>query len=161
MSPRLHTLLLIAALTLTGCTRKPTGPNINQQAALTGTLPWNPLSWKVVTSWANDRDQTMSTLYGNDLAVVYARANDDHNYPPGSVLALVTWEQRGDPHWFGGKIPSTVKSVEFVAIPTTPTQNPTYQLYQGSPLEKVNLSDPAITSARTDYVLSQRAAVMP
>ena len=26
-------------------------------------------------------------------------------YSAGAVLALVTWTQREDPHWFGGRIP--------------------------------------------------------
>jgi len=103
----------------------------------------------------------MSTLYGNDLAVEHARTSSDRTYPADSILALVTWGQRDDPHWFGARIPSTVKSVEFVTIPSSPKQNPAYEIYQGSPLEKVSLADNAIISARTEYVLAQRAAVMP
>ncbi len=155
--------VLVAALLLplAGCKGKPPEANTNQQAVLTGALPFNPLAWKVVTSWVNDRDATMSTLYGNDAAVQYARTHGDEAYTGGAVLALVTWEERDDPHWFGAKIPSTVKSVEFVSVPSAGKQNPAYEIYQGSPLEKVSLGDNAIISARTEYVLSQRAAVMP
>ena len=160
MSPLMKSVLLIAALALAGCNR-PAAPNTTQQAALTGTLPHNPLAWRVITSWTNERDATMSTLYGNDLAVEHARTSSDPAYPADSILALVTWEQRDDPHWFGGRIPSTVKSVEFVTISSSPKQSPAYEIYQGSPLEKVGLTDNAIISARTDYVLGQRAAVMP
>lgn len=159
----MKSLLLIAALSLplAGCTGKPVQSNINEPAALTGTLPANPLAWKSITSWVNDRDATMSTLYGNDAAVQYARTHADQAYTAGSALALVTWEQRDDPHWFGAKIPSTVKSVEFVTIPSAPNKNPVYERYQGAPLEKVSLSDPGIISARIDYLLSQRADVTP
>ncbi|MFZ0761861.1 MAG: hypothetical protein WAM69_18090, partial [Candidatus Sulfotelmatobacter sp.] len=31
-------------------------------------------------------------------------------------LALVTWAQRDDPHWFGARIPDTPLSVEFVQV---------------------------------------------
>jgi hypothetical protein len=160
MSRLIQSAVLIAVLAFTGCTRNP-APNTNHQAALTGTLPHNPLAWRVITSCTNDRDATMSTVYGNDLAVEHARTSADRAYPAGSILALVTWEQRDDPHWFGAKIPSTVKSVEFVTIPSSPKQSAAYEVYQGTPLEKVSLTDKAIISARTDYILGQHASVMP
>jgi hypothetical protein len=37
-------------------------------------------------------------------------------YSADSVLALVTWAQRDDPHWFGGRIPDKPLSVEFVQV---------------------------------------------
>jgi hypothetical protein len=152
----------LAILPLAGCTSKPAVLPVNQQAALTGTLPYNPLQWKVITSWLNRRDSTMSTLYGNDIAVRSARTNDDHNYPAGAVLSLVTWGQRDDPHWFGAKIPAGVKSVEFLTVPGSAIPPAyLYESYQGSPLRKVDLPDSTIVSARIDYLISQRAAVMP
>jgi hypothetical protein len=106
----------IMFLSLAGCTSKPAASTINEQASLTGQLPYNPLAWKVITSSINQRNATMSTLYGNDIAVRYARINADRSYPAGSVLALVVWAQRDDPHWFGARIPSSVQSVEFVTV---------------------------------------------
>jgi Cytochrome P460 len=161
MKPRIKALVLIAALALlplAGCNEQRPS-TINTEATLTGKLPYNPLAWKVVTSWVNDRNGTMSTLYGNDIAVQYARSNAAHAYPAGSVLALVTWAQRDDTHWFGAKIPSGPQSVEFVVVPSTPASGPTYQRYQGSPLAlAAATSDDA---ARIDYLTAQRAAVMP
>jgi hypothetical protein len=152
----------LAILPFAGCTSKPATPPVNQQASLSGTLPYNPLQWKIITSWLNRRDSTMSTLYGNDIAVKYARTNADHNYPTGAVLALVTWAQRDDPHWFGAKIPATVKSVEFLTVAASPNQpSYMYENYQGSPLKKVDPSDTNAVNARVDHLLSQRAAVMP
>ncbi|HEY6413321.1 MAG TPA: hypothetical protein VIX42_06525, partial [Edaphobacter sp.] len=82
--------------------------------------------------------------------------------PVGAVLSLVTWAQRDDPHWFGAKIPANVNSVEFLTIPASANQPAyLYENYQGSPLRKIDLSDSAVVSARIDYLLSQRAAVMP
>lgn len=160
----MKSFLLIAAtlLALTGCnSTKPEPASTNQPATLTGSLPYNPLAWRVVTSWTNDRNSTMSTLYGNDPAVEYARSTPDHAYPAGAVLALVTWSERDDPHWFGAKIPSTAQSVEFVTLPSSPGQVPVYERYQGSPLSRVNTADADATAKRIDYLLSQRAAVMP
>jgi hypothetical protein len=155
-------LFLAAAVTLlplAGCTSKPATSTINEQAALTGQLPYNPLAWKVITSSVNQRSATMSTLYGNDIAVQYARTNADRTYPTGSVLALVTWAQREDPHWFGAKIPSTVQSVEFVTIQDAAGASPTYEHYQGSPLTRTAASDN--DANRITYLTAQRAAVMP
>lgn len=160
----MKSILLLAALALPvviGCNSKPTEPNTNQQAALTGPLPYNPLAWKPITSSINERDATMSTLYGNDIAVQFARTNPSEAYPAGAILSLVTWQQRDDPHWFGARIPSTVKAVEFITIPTTPNQKPTYELFQGSPLQKATIADDTIVSARIEDLLTQRAAVMP
>ncbi|RSL17208.1 cytochrome P460 [Edaphobacter aggregans] len=152
----------LAILPFAGCTSKPATPSVNQQAALNGTLPYNPFQWKIITSSLNRRDSTMSTLYGNDIAVKYARSNPDHNYPTGAVLSLVTWAQRDDPHWFGAKIPASVKSVEFLTVAASPNQPAyTYENYQGSPLRKINLSDTSAVNARVDHLLSRRAAVMP
>lgn len=164
MKPMKTTLIVVglAILPFAGCTSKPATPSVNQQAALNGTLPYNPLQWKIITSSLNRRDSTMSTLYGNDIAVKYARSNPDHNYPTGAVLSLVTWAQRDDPHWFGAKIPATVKSVEFLTVATSPDQPTyTYENYQGSPLKKIDMPDTSAVNARVDHLLSQRAAVMP
>jgi hypothetical protein len=112
---------LTAALSLglVGCSDR-TNPRVetklNQDAALVGDLPSNPLQGRVITSWINKRDATMSTLYGNDVAVRYARTSAERMYPAGSVLSVVTWSQQEDPRWFGAKIPQKVESVEFVAV---------------------------------------------
>jgi hypothetical protein len=149
----------VTLLPLAGCMSQPGASTINDQAALTGQLPYNPLAWKVITSSVNQRSATMSTLYGNDIAVQYARTNADRAYPAGSVLALVTWAQRDDPHWFGAKIPSTVQSVEFVTIQPAAGANPTYEHYKGSPLTRTAAADNDVK--RIDYLTAQRAAVMP
>jgi hypothetical protein len=155
-------LVFVAAfslLPLVGCTSKPAASVINEQATLKGQLPYNPLAWKAITSSINQRNATMSTLYGNDLAVAYARGNAGHDYPAGSVLALVTWAQRDDPHWFGARIPSAPQSVEFVTIPSTAGAKPNYERYQGSPLTRITSSSG--DASRIEYLTTQRAAVMP
>jgi hypothetical protein len=126
-------------------------------------LPANPLRWNVITSEVNQKDSTMSTFYGNELAVTYARANSQHDYPPGAVLSLVTWTQREDPRWFGAKIPDQVKSVEFVTVGKSTDGKPSYsyQAYGGTPLKMLTTQDGLVPNERAAYVLSQRAAVMP
>ncbi len=136
---------------------------LNQDAALAGDLPSNPLQWRVITSAVNEQDSTMYTLFGNDLAVQYARTNSQHDYPAGSVLSLVTWKQQEDPRWFGGKIPAAPKSVEFVTVGATADHRPSYsyQEYEGAPLKKISAQEGLAPDGRAAYLLSQRAAVMP
>jgi hypothetical protein len=40
-------------------------------------------------------------------------------YSADAVLALVTWTQRDDPHWYGARIPDKPLSVEFVQVAAT------------------------------------------
>jgi hypothetical protein len=81
---------------------------------LPDTIGGHPLRGKVITTFVRPQEGTMSTLYGNDLAVKSARSG--RSYPPGSVIWLVTWSQREDPHWFGGMIPKVLKSVEILEL---------------------------------------------
>lgn len=154
----LFAMIACAALGLSGCNgRKAEPASTNQQAVLQGQLPYNPLAWRAITSSINKSAATTATLYGNDAAVAYARSNDGSNYPAGSVLALVTWAERDDPHWFGAKIPGTPRSVEFVSFGGNAAA-PTYSVYRGTPLA-VAASDDA--AQRSEFITHQRAAVMP
>lgn len=128
---------------------------------LDGSLPSNPLEWNVITTSIDRPSSTMSTLYGNDLAVQHSRRSSDANYQPGAVLSLVTWTQREDPNWFGAKIPGQVKSVEFVTAAAGENGRPSYEYrnYEGSPLALV--ADGPSTGTRVAYLLSLRASVMP
>jgi hypothetical protein len=147
----------MAALILAGCSSE--NPRVvtrvNQDAALTGDLIANPLGDKVITTWIDPRNSTMSTLFGNDVAVENSRGE----YPAGSMLALVTWTQQEDPRWFGAKIPAKPQSVEFVVVGTEPAYS--YRKYEGSPLKQVSTDAGTSPNDRAAYLLSQRAAVMP
>ena len=112
---------------------------------------------------ANRSDSSMSTLYGNDLAVRYARTNSQHAYPNGATLALVTWSQREDSRWYGGRIPDRVKSVEFVfvSVHADGRASYSYEKYEGAPLKKLPATESADANGRAAYLVTQRAAVMP
>jgi len=156
---------IVLTLTIVGCAgdEPKISATFNRSASLTGELPANPLQWKVITSSVDTANSTMSTLYGDDLAVRYARANLRHNYPGGSSLSLVTWTQREDSRWFGAKIPGEVKSVEFVFANVLDDGRPSYsyQAYEGKPLKRVSAHESLTPNERAAYLLSQRAAVMP
>ena len=150
---------------LAGCAGNTTqiSATLNESAALTGDLPMNPLAWRVISSMVDPQNGTMSTLYGNDAAVHYARTHSQHDYPPGAVLSVVTWTQIEDPRWFGANIPSQPKSVEFLIAEAAKNGKPqiSYQLYTGSPLKQAAEPQPTAARERTEDILSRRAAVMP
>jgi hypothetical protein len=158
----IYLLGAVLAAGLVACSDK-TNPRVvtrlNEEAALVGELPSNPLKGKVITSWVNKHDATVSTMLGNDVAVKYARTNAEMQYPAGSVLSVVTWRQQEDPRWFGGSIPQRARTVEFVTV-TGPGAY-SYERYEGSPLKQVASGDGAEPKERAAYLLAQRAAVMP
>jgi hypothetical protein len=158
----IYLLSAVLAAGLVACSDK-TNPRVvtrlNDEAALVGELPSNPLKGKVITSWVNKHDATMSTMFGNEVAVQYARTNAEMQYPAGAVLSVVTWSQQEDPRWFGGSIPQKTTAVEFVKV-TGPGAY-SYERYEGSPLKKVTSGEGADPKERAAYLLAQRAAVMP
>jgi hypothetical protein len=160
-----HLLGAVLSLGLVGCSEQ--NPHVatrfNQDASLDGSLPWSPLEGKVITSWVDKRNSTMSTLYGNDAAARYARTTRSHDYPSGSVLSLVTWSRQDDPRWFGATIPAAPKSVEFVVVGTGLDHRPSYSYreYAGKPLKITVAQEGPAPNSRAAYLLSQRAAVMP
>ena len=155
----------LGILSILGCSNPypPVVATLNKSAALPGNLPSNPLQERVITSWIDRQNRTMSTLFGNDIAVQYARTSQQQDYPSGSTLSLVTWTQQEDPRWFGARIPAKVKSVEYVMVKTGPDHRTayTYESYEGSPLKKTLAQQGSTPTPQAAYLLSQRAAVMP
>lgn len=153
---------MVVSLSFWGCSGNGPG-KLNESASLVGQLPAVPLQWKIITSMIDRSDSTMSTLYGNDLAVEYIRTHSQHAYPPGSVLSLVTWAQREDPRWFGARIPGRVTKVEFVTVGATAEGSASYSYkeYEGTLLKESSTQESVTPNERSVYLLSQRAAVMP
>jgi hypothetical protein len=133
-------------------------------AAVVSVLPANPLEWRIITSAIDPQNSTMSTLYGNDIAVQYARSNSKHDYPPGSQIALVTWTRRDDSRYFGARIPDTIKTIEFVSVNAASEGGTTqyaYDRFEGTPLAKTQ-SDVSAPPSPSDFaLLNLRAAVLP
>ena len=151
-------------LALAGCSNKRVSVTqlINEKASIRGELPFNPFQLEVITVSVNGKESTMSTLYGNEIAVRQARTDSQQRYPAGSQLALVTWSQQEDEHWFGARIPGAIKSVEFVTIIGLEprARDYSYQLYEGAPL-KFSTVDQGRRDERINYLLKQRPLVMP
>jgi hypothetical protein len=87
----------------------------NNAGNLPASLPYQPLAWNAITLYVDSATRTTATLYGNDVAMrAVKNRGEAPAYTEGSVLALVTWAQREDPHWFGARIPDKPLTVEFV-----------------------------------------------
>jgi hypothetical protein len=134
----------------------------NRAAGLPEGLPYQPLRWTSVTTIVDRQSHAMSTLYGNDIAAksVDARSASPSapHYEAGAVLALVTWVQRDDPHWFGARIPDLPSSVEFVTVgpPTTAS----YRSFEGPSLAESHPGAAAIAQ-RTSFLVNLKPAPLP
>jgi hypothetical protein len=135
----------------------------NAAATLPASLPHQPLGWNAITMYVDPKTRTTATLYGNDAAMQARKATIDSAskgpvYPAGAVLALVTWVQRDDPHWFGARIPGAPQSVEFVQVAAGGNRGD-YRRYAGPELaEERGAADAA---QRTAFVLGLAPAPLP
>lgn len=137
---------------------------VNNAAVLPASLPYQPLSWNAITMYVDPKTHTTATLYGNDAAMPAAQAQARGNgsnaptYPAGTVLALVTWVQRDDPHWFGARIPDVPQSVEFVRV--TGERVSDYQRFAGTGLIDEHPAPEAVAQ-RTLFLRSLAPAPLP
>jgi hypothetical protein len=128
----------------------------DQAGSLPDSVGGHPLMGKVIASFVNLREGTMSSLYGNDAAVRNARLGQA--YPAGADISLVTWSQRDDPHWFGGRIPKGLISVETVRFRDGGVSD--YSRYEGMPLVKKAVAADVV-AARVQYLTGKKASVLP
>lgn len=136
----------------------------NGLAALPGDLPVQPMGWRVITMSLDRTQRTMSTLFGNDLAITHTRTDAQSPWPVGAQVALVTWKAQEDKHWFGGRIPGAPETVEVVTVaaPATPDAPVgfVYESYAGTPLVK-QTGNAAATAPRAFSIMGMKAAVLP
>jgi Cytochrome P460/Haem-binding domain len=136
----------------------------NNAAALPATLPFQPLGWNAITMYVDPKTRTTATLYGNQAAIQAVQGartapSQLPAYPSGAVLALVTWAQREDPHWFGARIPDLPQSVEFLQT-AAPGQPNTYRHFAGPSLIEDHHSA-ATAAQRTSFIETQAPAWLP
>ncbi|HSC36868.1 MAG TPA: cytochrome P460 family protein [Chitinophagaceae bacterium] len=160
-------IILAFAAVAAGCSGK-TGDKstlYNQAASFSvpAGLPAGFLEWKVICTMIDRKHQTMSTLYGNDTAIAYARSNRQGHYPKEAILALVNWRQQEDGRWFGARIAGNVESVELVTFngPAPSPVLPRYKMFRGKPLQWQRGGDAQAEAARAAYIVQQEAAIIP
>jgi hypothetical protein len=136
-------------------------------AALPESLPWQPLGWSAITLYVDRGNRTTAVLFANSAAMsaVHARgvasggSAEPPPYPVGAVLALVTWAQRDDPHWFGARIPNEPLSVEFVEVHAQAQTNG-YRHFAGPNLREDSPARNA-TAERLHFILNLPPARLP
>ncbi|WP_158797535.1 cytochrome P460 family protein [Pedobacter sp. L105] len=156
-----YLLLPALLLFLVSCSEKhPDGASlINKEASLPAAFNFSKMGLKVITSSINKKQGTMSTLYGNDLALNTAKAGRPAQ--PGEVLALITWKQKDDDRWFGAKIPGKLQSMEMINTTAAPgaAATVTYKHYDG---DQMALNpDTLVNQERIKYIFDQKPSVMP
>lgn len=150
----------LALMVLAGCGhRAPDEADVlNTEAKLPAGLPVPAMDWRVISSSVDRAYGTMATLTGNDVAWKYSGTGA---YPEGSELALMTWLQRDDPHWFGARIPGSFVGLERVTVTRGADGKLTtsYKRYAGEPLHEA--TDVANSDARKAAILGMVYSQMP
>lgn len=132
-------------------------------ASLPASLPWQPLDRRAITMYVDPGTRTMALLFGNDAALgaiqVRAAGSETPSYPPGAVLALVTWNQRDDPHWFGARIPDLPQTIEFVQVGKDRNQD-IYRRFSGTGGTEVQV-EASKAAQRAAFIQGLAPARMP
>ena len=138
----------------------------NRAAAFPINLPYQPLGWSAITMYVDPKSHTTATLYGNDTAMQTVHTQDTAMgapkapaYSEDAVLALVTWAQRDDPHWFGARIPDKPLSVELVQVAAAGRPN-LYRRFAGRDLLEDHPAA-SIAAQRVNLLLSLVPAQLP
>jgi hypothetical protein len=133
----------------------------NRAAALPASLAYQPLAWQPITMYVDPGSRSMAILFGNQTASSsYGKGSSSPpQYAAGSVLALVTWAQRDDPHWFGARIPDVPLSVEFIQIASR-GEPATYRRFTGPGIAE-DRSKASFVAQRTAFIESLVPAQLP
>jgi hypothetical protein len=137
---------------------------LNQKAAaLPRNLPHDPLGWGAITMYVDPVTHTTATLYGDDSAMkavaAVRHAAGAPPYPAGAILALVTWAQREDPHWFGARIPDVPRSVEYLEVAASKEQSQ-YRRFAGTDLTEDRAVE-AVGAQRINFLLGLAPVQLP
>ena len=116
---------------------------------------------EVITSSANEKQRTLSILYGNNAAQQAAiRCNGKHK--AGEVFTLATWGQVANPHWYGTCINGRIKTVETITV--LPSLHDDieiqYKLVTG-PSPKDIKGNAISRQDRISFILNQEPSVFP
>jgi hypothetical protein len=133
--------------------------NINTKASIPDSFKFSPAGLKVITSFINRKAGTMSTLYGNPLALK-AATGLNKALEGGEAFTLVTWKQQPDEHWFGASIPGELETVEVLkTISDGSAIAINYERYEGRALARN--PDTLRNNERIKFILGQQPSVMP
>jgi hypothetical protein len=150
--------LCLYGLLILGCTTSTQlGDTVNKDGSLPSKFNFPVKNFKVMSLLINKNEGTMSTLYGNDIAID-AAINGTQKQAPGMKLCLITWKQKANLYWYGNNIPGELLTIETLSSDEN-TSGISYARYAGksiSPLANVTNAD-----QRIKYILYQKPSVMP
>lgn len=116
-------------------------------------------SLRVIASFANTKEQTMSVLYGNSLAKKSALAGCT-THAPGERYKLVTYTQADNKYWYGSHINGEVKRIETVTSGGVNGNELSYVREKGdAPVGKAG--HPVNVFSRINEIFSHRPSVFP
>jgi len=113
---------------------------------------YNAHGLKVITSFSDRNQQTISLLYGNAPALQSARTGV---HDKGELFELVTYKQADNKYWYGSYINGAVQSIELVTSYATDKNVIAfkYKILQGQV--------PGDADARIKSIISHRALLFP
>jgi hypothetical protein len=160
MKTRSYSAWFFFVLLICSCNNNTNLPdNINTRASFPDSGKLSTAGLKLITSFVNKKAGSMSTLYGNELALQKSKDLND-SLVGGESFTLVTWKQQPDEHWFGADIPGDLQTVEILkASHGGADMVINYQRYEGK--EFMLNPDTTYNNERIKFILTQRAAVMP
>ena len=124
----------------------------NAASRLPQGLQVNPLDWTPVTVYSDPQKHTISVLFDNSKEIGTETVAAD-----GSEMALVTWTERDDQHWFGARIADAVVSVEIVR--PSASNETEYRMFGGEGVARVDAN--ATKAARAGLIASLHPAQIP
>lgn len=147
-------LLLAAVLLSAACNRRPDDLKEKREMLDVG-------EQKVITSYANPKQGTMSILFGN-TAAIQAASDSTGKHQPGETYTLATWKQVGNPRWYGSYLSGKLKSLEILNIASSKGNGivKAYQLAKGAAPCDVD-GKPIDQEGRIDIILHLKPSVFP
>jgi len=148
-------LLIAFFITTVGCGRSSNKRSEQREMFDTG-------HQEVIACWANQSQETMSILFGNNSAIE-ATMTGTGKHQPGEVYTLATWNQTDNPHWYGSNITGTLKSVETVKFLQSSSGDVVakYCLLIGQPVIDVNGQNIGEDNRRIGFIVNRKPSVFP
>jgi len=128
----------------------------NGEAALPHTRAFDLLGGRVLGLAVDSGRATLSMLQGNDIAAKHASTRGSEPYPPGSILALVTWAAADDARWFGARVPGAAASVDILTRDGEAWSHESFARGSAALLARLPSGDPA----RMADMLGRKAVAM-
>lgn len=114
---------------------------------------------QLITSVIDNRDSTISLIYGNELAVQYGRSVVSV-HQPAEQYVMVTSLLRPMPQWYGTNMNGAIIRIEQVVTNQQATGGLSYA-YTRQNAQGQALPDGPDKQARIGFIINQRTAVTP